>query len=142
MLPLPHAFAVRFGRGLELIGAEWPGSASPGTIAVVQLRWRCLALLPRPYTIFVHGLDGQGRLVFQKDEQPDGGRLPTTDWVVGQVVTIVLRVAIPPHLVAGKYALTTGWYEGSTGKRLLVSDGHSEVHLGMIKVSVVPRRGT
>lgn len=52
----------------------------------VMLRWQALKKPAADYTVFVHVLDAQGRLVAQHDGQPRGGSYPTHLWDAGEVV--------------------------------------------------------
>ncbi len=98
-----------------------------GDRLTVALHWRVLAPLDRDYTVFVHALDGAGRLTAQNDSQPAGGRFPTSLLPPGTQIEDVHTLDLPPD--AGQ--LEIGVYDVRTGARLgLAGDGDA------LKVSV------
>jgi 4-amino-4-deoxy-L-arabinose transferase-like glycosyltransferase len=86
----------------------------------VALRWRVVAPLDRDYTVFVHALDGAGRLTAQNDSQPAGGRFPTSLLPAGTQIEDVHTLDLPPDAAQ----LEIGVYDVGTGARLgLGGDG-------------------
>ncbi len=91
--------------------------ADRGQVALV---WRALARPSDDYTVFVHGLDDQGRVVAQHDGQPAGGSFPTRLWAPGDVVRDV-------HVLSGDTGAVTslaiGLYRRPSLQRLEATDG-------------------
>lgn len=102
----------------------------PGEPAIVLLYWhRRAPALETDYTVFVHLINQNNRIVAQYDAQPRKGTLPTSRWL--RYVTIVdpIVLPIPTDTPPGDYRLAIGMYEPSTGERLLVADSQ-ELPLG------------
>ncbi|HLY66401.1 MAG TPA: hypothetical protein VKU60_12775, partial [Chloroflexota bacterium] len=69
-----------FGDGiLQLLAID----RQPGQ---VLLRWQALRTPPTDYTVFVHVLDAQGRLIAQNDSPPQDGTYPMSLWDAGEIV--------------------------------------------------------
>lgn len=95
----------------------------------VTLYWQALQTMDKDYTVFVHALDADGRLVAQDDSQPRDGGYPTSIWAAGEVVADRHTLTLPP----GAYTLVAGMYELATMTRLPVN-GDDKVALEAIKV--------
>jgi hypothetical protein len=61
----------------EVSYAEGEGSSE------ITLWWHVLADVGADYTIFVHSIDSNGKLIAQDDAMPDAGRSPTRLWQAG-----------------------------------------------------------
>lgn len=115
----------RFGAALGLlVPARTPlplVSALPGATVAVPLRWLAVGAPTRDDTVFVHLLDGNGKLVAQADGPPLGGSYPTSAWGAGEVVADPRLLRLPASLPAGRYTVHVGWYLPATGARLVAS---------------------
>ena len=115
-----------------------PGSASedslqPGDILQLDLFWRTAASLNQRYKVFVHVLDGNGRIVAQTDREPGGGQLPTTNWVANEPVVDRYGVLIPEDTPPGSYAIEIGLYDfGET--RLPIDAGGDALVVASVEV--------
>ncbi len=121
----PHeAGVVVFDQGLRLTAAAWPAEPLPrGATWSLYLAWSGEGPTARPYTLFVHLLDPQGRLIAQADGWPADGQWPPSCWPAGEAVVEVRRLTLPPQAPAGVYQLALGWYDARDGQRLsVVSD--------------------
>jgi 4-amino-4-deoxy-L-arabinose transferase-like glycosyltransferase len=99
---------ARFSGGVELLGVELAPAGADRLR--VRLRWRATAPLEKDYTVFLHYLRDGERIV-QADNQPAGGRYPTTLWSRGDVVNddhIVTGVGSP---LQGRDVLLFGFWE-------------------------------
>ncbi|HEY8476468.1 MAG TPA: phospholipid carrier-dependent glycosyltransferase [Chloroflexota bacterium] len=85
------------------------------------------------YTIFVHLVGSDGKVVAQDDSPPRRGAFPTTFWRPGDRVRHEFVIPLPSDLAPGDYALVTGWYDPRTGQRLTTPRGDS-VSLGTVMV--------
>ena len=77
--------------------------------------------IDKNYTLFVHVLDRDGKLLAQNDAQPLMGKFPTRLWEPNELVIEPRVVALPPQ--AAKILI--GWYDAANGQRLIAnnSDG-------------------
>jgi 4-amino-4-deoxy-L-arabinose transferase-like glycosyltransferase len=74
------------------------------------------------YTLFVHLVDSEDRVVAQVDTWPQGGQWPTANWVRGQVVEDTLTLMPSIDDASGAYRIAVGMYDALDGTRLLVRD--------------------
>jgi hypothetical protein len=83
----------------------------------LHLTWHALQGIDRDYKLFVHLLDGDGRLVRQVDTMPRDWTAPTSTWPTDEVVSDV--VSLDTHGLPGStYALKVGLYDSTSGERL------------------------
>jgi hypothetical protein len=95
-----------------LLGADLaPSPAQAGETLRVVLYWQVLAEMDVPYTVFVHLLGPDGRLVAGHDGEPVGGARPTTSWIPGEYVVDPHEMAIPTDLDPGEYEVEVGMYD-------------------------------
>src|SRR5205814_347473 len=83
------------------------------------LTWRAEARPSRDYTVFVHLLDGGGRLVAQDDRPPVDGSYPTSIWENGERILDQHPVRPPP----GRYRVVVGMYDPASRQRLRRAEG-------------------
>jgi hypothetical protein len=135
-----HTTQARLGERFELLGYDLARDAiGPGQSLDVTLYWKSIAPSQLQYTVFAHLLDSQGALRAQQDAMPRDGALPTSCWVVGEVVSDTLTLQLPTHLTPGAYTLQVGMYYLSTGERLPVRTnvaGSASDHVILQKVQV------
>jgi 4-amino-4-deoxy-L-arabinose transferase-like glycosyltransferase len=92
------------------------------TTLQLTLYWQAEQTLPNDYTVYVHLVDAEGRLLGQHDGPPRDGTYPTSWWLPGQVV--VDRHIIPvDEPCAGSARLRVGMYDPATLERLPAYDG-------------------
>lgn len=70
------------------------------------------------YTVFVHLLDSQGRLIAQSDAVPAGGSRPTSGWRRGEYIVDVHRLRFNDLAQPGAARLSVGMYDARSGVRL------------------------
>jgi hypothetical protein len=124
---------VVFGEQIKLLGFDLTGVAghplTADPVAPPQpfvfepdrgelrltLYWQALTVPNDDYRVFIHVLDGQGRLVAQFDGPPAAGAYPTLLWDPGEII-------IDPHplpdLPPGPHRLNIGLYQPQNGIRL------------------------
>ncbi|MCC7105660.1 MAG: DUF2723 domain-containing protein [Chloroflexi bacterium] len=122
-----NQFVLRGGRvttplGVGDLAQPEPLAARRGARLEVELRWASLRWLDQSYTLFVHLLDRDGRLVAQWDGLPLGGVFHTYKWVPGQTILDWVPLTLPDSLPAGAYALEIGAYHSVTTARLPLLD--------------------
>jgi hypothetical protein len=109
--------------------------ASAGQVLHLELRWRALSPMEADYTVFVHLLDSTGRVLSQRDSQPQNGFRPTSTWAAREDVADYHGFPLPADIPAGDYWLEVGLYEPATGKRLLTETGQGDkVLIGPIPI--------
>ena len=122
-MDIEHPLEVRLGSSVDLLGYDSsPAPVIPGGELSVTLYWRARSAMDRDYTVFVHLLDGNGRIVAQRDGQPGDGFYPTSIWDPGEVVPDEYAIIVPPDLPAGDYEVVVGMYYFPTGERLPIVD--------------------
>lgn len=112
-----------FENKMKLLGYAVQVSA---TEMYVTLYWRALAPMNTSYTVFVHLLDAQNRILTVGDAIPGNGTLPTTGWIEDEYITDVHTLSLET-VPSGTYRLAIGVYDAATGARLRTSDGNDHV---------------
>lgn len=93
----------------ELVGLDVePTQAAAGGTVHVVLHFEAAFTPDRNYTVFLHLLSAEGRVLAQAEGVPPGR--PTAGWLGGEVVRAEFDLAIPADLEAGRYAFEVGWY--------------------------------
>lgn len=122
--PSPQSVrTARFGNAIELIGYDLPQSnLRAGDPFGVTLYWHALNAADKAYTVFVHLLDANGKLIGQEDAQPLNGEAPTNTWQKGEYVSDAYTFHISDDALRGAAALEIGLYDSGTGARMTVFD--------------------
>jgi hypothetical protein len=113
---------ITFGDVIQLDGYELDAAASASKQVALDLHWSALQRPSEDYTVFVHLLDSQGRMITQWDSQPLNGDYPTSWWQPGETVLDTRILPLPDDLPAGTYRLALGLYRSVDGARLPVRD--------------------
>jgi 4-amino-4-deoxy-L-arabinose transferase-like glycosyltransferase len=95
--------------------------ATEDTITLT-LTWQSLQSIPYDATTFVHLTGKDDDLLAQADRQPLEGRLPTSYWIPGQVVTDTINLPLTKDSYNGPFVLTVGMYVWPSLERLSVAD--------------------
>ncbi len=133
-------FAASWEQGVALRGWRLEGPAAPGTTLPLTLTWNSLEPVPRPWTVFVHLVDGAETIVAQSNRQPRADSLPFPLWTPGDWVADTHILELPADLPAGEYRLRVGLFRADKdGRRQKVwaADGAAigdYAELGVIKV--------
>jgi hypothetical protein len=109
--------AARFGDAIRLLGhrvEERDGALE------LTLYWQAGARPARDYQVFVHLLDGNGRLVGQNDGAPVNGYYPASAWLPGQIISDTHRVQLPAG--SPPAAVGVGLYDLAGGQRVSATD--------------------
>ncbi len=135
---IEHPLSFRLGEMVALIGYDLQEKEAHLNLT---LYWQALAPLARGYTVFTHLLDGEGRIWGQKDNPPQGGSFPTTDWSAGDIIVDRYLIPLAPRTPPGRYQIEVGMYDPATGERLPVFDRQGEfvgdrVFLGEVEIGV------
>lgn len=133
-----HVKELDLGGQIRLLGYDLkPSRPASGSEVQLTLYWQAQRKMHKDYTVFVHLLDGESRIVAQDDSQPLQARYPTSVWSPGEVVadrhTLILGRVAP-----GVYHVAVGMYLGTTGERLAPAgssqSGDSHISLKNLKV--------
>ena len=111
----------RLGTSMRLLGYGLTPGQGDRTDVELALYWQADEVPGTDYTVFVHLVDNEGRLLAQQDGPPRGGTYPTSWWLPDQVVEDVHAVSLgEPY--TGSAQLRVGLYEPTTVVRLPVYD--------------------
>ncbi len=114
----PAAPQAHFGDGVSLLQSHWQPNVIPGEALRLTLYWRAEKHIDAEWTAFVHVLSPDGSLLAGLDQQPMGGRAPTTTWSPGQMVAYTVVIPVPTAAVTGEHRIGIGWYQWPTLERL------------------------
>jgi hypothetical protein len=139
--PDAKRLGVDFAGHIRLLGAVMGGGDSqthavqPGDVLALTLYWEALGPVEGDYTVFVHLLGEQERVIAQRDTPLDLGAQPTSEWQPGQVVADPYLLALPEAAYAPDKAVwEVGLYDARTGQRLRTSDGGDNLRFGVVSV--------
>jgi hypothetical protein len=153
---MPPDALANFNAQIALLGATANGvrtalelptiTVKPGETIGLGLNWLAQQQVDESYTIFVHLIDGNNRLIAQRDYTPMGGAFPTQlwipKWIAGQSVNDPYQIKVPDDLPPGDYFIETGMY-GMTSQRRVPIIGHDGSLAGdraiLFKVNVLPK---
>lgn len=117
--PVERGLGVRLGEGIHLLGYSLVDQkVRPGEIIRLTLHWKTSEEIETGYKVFVHLLDGEGRIVAQRDSEPVGGSRPTSGWGMGEEIWDNYGIMLPEELPSGEYQLVVGMYDPTGGERL------------------------
>jgi hypothetical protein len=121
---------ARFGDLARLVGYEVKDRrVKVGDSVVVTLHWQAMAETPDSFTVSLQLLGPDGQIVSRQEEEPAGGRRPTTGWLPGEYVEDEHRLRIGPT-PRGRYQLGVVVYRTEDRRRLLDPAGNDRVILG------------
>ncbi|MEW5717222.1 MAG: glycosyltransferase family 39 protein [Chloroflexota bacterium] len=132
---IENAADHNFGDQIALVGYARPDSVARDSTLSLKLYWRARAPIAEDYTIFVHLVNANGKIIAQQDAQPQRGAYPTSFWDAGEIVTDEYALAIPRDASRGEYHVRVGIYRVSDGARLTTRDGDFAM---LTTVRVVP----
>lgn len=104
-----------------------------GATVRVTLLWEALAETEDSYTVFVHLLGEDNRLVAQHDGIPTFGTCPTFTWTPGQRLLDRHDLAVPAEAPADEASLLVGIYDSETVIRQPFSDGRDAISLARVR---------
>jgi hypothetical protein len=112
------------GGKVALIGYELTSRVDRETGLDLRLYWQALSDLDEDYTVFVHWLDEEGRILAQQDNQPRNGSYPTGLWNEGEIVEDLYHLAVPAD--RSPVRLAVGMYRLETLERLAAFDENGQ----------------
>ncbi len=123
---LPHAYSVSqpagssFDGGMQLVGTDGIRVANNSLSVIIY--WLASTQQSTDYTLFLHVIDANGKLVAQADGLALQGDWPTSAWQPGHTLRDERSVPLPGSTPAGAYKLLAGWYDPVSGVRLGAAD--------------------
>ncbi len=136
----PIPLQVNLNNLIILEEARVPQTAMrPGNTLPLTLRWRALQPVGQRYTVFVHLLSLDMKMIAQHDSQPLNGDSPTTSWRTGEIIVDPHQLTIPAGTQAGTYQLRVGLYTGE-GRLQVIDSGHTQVNDNSILVTQIEIR--
>ncbi|MFN8530420.1 MAG: hypothetical protein U0670_17600 [Anaerolineae bacterium] len=137
-LPAACPESIQFGDLIALRACALSGTAfAPGDVIRLRFDWQTVNAeqpLDRRYKVFVQLLNADGVLVAQRDSEPVGGSLITTDWPPGETIRDQHGLALPADLPPGTYTLIVGWYDANDGSARLPVNGSDYMTLQTIEI--------
>lgn len=91
----------------------------------ITLYWQTRQPLTESLRLFVHIVDGDGRIIAQTDGIPADWSRPTTGWDVDEI--IMTRHTF--DLAIGAYTIRAGWYRPDNNERISLVDGGDALDL-------------
>jgi hypothetical protein len=93
----------------------------------LTLYWQADHAVSTDYSVFLHLLDSDGRIVAQEDGPPQNGFSPTSWWRPPEMIADPRKLEIPIDLAAGRYVLELGVYDSANGSRLSMTDATGRI---------------
>lgn len=92
-----------------------------GEVLIALLSWRASGMIEQDYTVFVHLVDQNRKIIVSYDSPPRKGKLPTREWRLNASIVDPIVLVIPNDAPVGDLnALQIGLYLANTGARLTV----------------------
>jgi hypothetical protein len=102
------ALDASFG-SVRLLGhGPIPAVVKPGETLRIPLFWKSLGPIRQNYSVFVHF---EGPSHFQADHAPLAGRLPTSQWIEGEILRDEFLAPVPASAPTGTYEVTVGLWD-------------------------------
>jgi hypothetical protein len=137
---------MRF-HGMDVIAAESPDdllleagwiARREGETLRLHLWWSADAPPDRDYSVGVHLLDADGRLIAQTDgaPQPDDLPIPPSQWESGVIYRELRRLKLPFPLTSGVYRLMLVVYDWRDGRRIAAPQTDADGMLFLREITV------
>ena len=133
----PAPVQVQVGDVAQILASDVHPARVPGYLEVT-IYWLALKENAVDYHVFVHVLDGAGRVIAQHDGFPVGGFTPTTRWRSGEIIKDAYHIPLPSDLPPGAYDVKTGMYAyGDVIQNLPTSPPQPDdrVYLGRVEIA-------
>ncbi len=129
---IPATFQVP----IQLEGYEITKSrVKPGETIVLILYWRATGRIERDYTVFVHLVDSEGRLVEAYDGQPRDGKDATSSWRANHFAADAHVITLPQEISPSHdYHLEIGLYYLPTLERVGIVNSEGHTFAGRISI--------
>ncbi len=112
---------ANFGDKVLLLSCEFTDvTFRPGDAVQLFITWQVQDRFSEDYTVFIHVVDEDDRILTQRDLPPLGGGRPTTTWQPGEQLLDPYVLSIPSDAPEKDYWVQVGLYRGN--QRLPVVD--------------------
>lgn len=112
---------ANLGDKVVLVSCEFTDVAfRPGDAMQLLITWEVRDRFTEDYTVFIHVIDDDRRILTQRDQPPLGGGRPTTTWQPGERLLDPYVLTIPSDARESDYWVEVGLYRGN--QRLPVVD--------------------
>ncbi len=129
------ALPARFVEPLQLENYELVSSQLKRDQALLLfLYWRALGPINEDYTVFVHLVDQNDRVVASYDKEPRRGNTPTSTWVPEERIVDAVQLALPPAVPAGRYRVEVGLYNAASGQRVGIVESMGQTTIDHILI--------
>lgn len=131
-----------FANAIAVSAHDLPALAQPGDAVRLAIQFDALGDLSRDYSLFVH-LQGEpspyeGGTLWAQQDALLCPPYPTTQWVVGDLITQTVELVVSAETPPGAYTIAVGLYDLRTGDRLPVTENATNpwnyVALGELKI--------
>ena len=99
----------------------------PGEELNVTLLWQAQRAIKTPYTVFLHFVDANGRIVTQIDREP---ALPTTSWPISMTIDDPYALSDSAKCRAGDLSIAGGLVSDRRSNQSLARGGCGQDHRG------------
>ena len=130
-----------FGQQIALLGYDVPATAAPNHPLTITLYWQALATPARDYSVFIHLIDSDGKIVAQQDGPPAQGSYPTSLWSAPETIINSHELRLPDSLPPGDYRVRLGLYNPTDGIRVPVLDDTGQAEGDTIDLPTVRIEG-
>ncbi len=121
--PPDHPLIVELGQQIRLLGFDLSSQdLSADEPLDLTLHWQTIDQPTADYTVFTQLIGPDGQVWGQQDNQPQGGRYPTTFWEHQDLVLDRYKLSLREGAPPGQYQLLVGMYKLQTGQRLPAVD--------------------
>lgn len=125
---------TEFGRTIDLVDYAAPTDVADGDPFRLTLRWQAKERIAGDYSLFVHLVSPDGKIVAQRDKSLTRLGAPTSTWPIASEVRDADDLLVPIGTPPGVYEVRVGLYQPSTGERLKREGGDDEASLGRVQV--------
>ncbi len=137
---ITHRVDIAYEGKMKLLGyAVTPRRVLPGDAVTLTLYWQALATMDTDYSIGIHALDSNGRVIAARDSYPGHGMLPTRLWLAGQMLRDDYWLPIAADALAPDVAqIQVSLYDRATKRDLTAFDPSGQAItplIGAIKVA-------
>ncbi len=135
--PPRRALHVPFAQGITLDGFDVdPDQAvRAGSGLKVTLHWSASLAPASNWTVFVHLITPNGKVIAQHDGPPGNGALVTSGWLPGDVVLDPHDMVVPSSSTSYTGRLEVGLYDPASGKRDPTLAGEDHVNLTDVAIA-------
>ncbi len=104
---------------LQLVNVRVLPNVQAGDVLPIIVQWRVTSGLASDYQASVRLLDTNGNKVKQLDRRPLDGRVPTSQWQIGEVIEDRYGLLVPDDALDARYAVEIRLYQPEHGDVLV-----------------------